>query len=209
MKRFKLWAVLALGILAFGLNSLAQSATTGGAAPAFTGAGSDGKTYNLSDYAGKWVVLEWHNQDCPFVKSQYAGKMQKLQAKWTKKGVVWFSVISSAPGAEGAVTADEANADVKEHNAHVTATLLDSNGVIGHAYGAKTTPHMFVIDPKGILVYNGAIDNAPREDDVVAKNENGDPYVNYVNQALKEGMAGKTISVANTVSYGCGVKYAN
>ena len=209
MTRFKHWVVLTLGILALSLSSLAQAASTGAAAPAFVGTGSDGKTYNLSDFAGKWVVLEWHNQDCPFVKSQYAGKMQKLQAKWTKKGVVWFNVISSAPGAEGAVTADEANADVKEHNAHVTATLLDSNGVIGHAYGAKTTPHMFVIDPKGILVYNGAIDNAPREDDVVTKNEDGDAYVNYVDQALKEGKAGKSISVANTVSYGCGVKYSN
>jgi peroxiredoxin len=209
MKRFKHWAVLALGILALSLGSLAQAASTGAAAPAFTGTGSDGKTYNLSDYAGKWVVLEWHNQDCPFVKSQYVGKMQKLQAKWTKKGVVWFSVISSAPGAEGAVTADEANTDVKEHNAHVTATLLDSTGVIGHAYGAKTTPHMFVINPQGILVYNGAIDNAPREDDVVAKNQDGDAYMNYVNQALKEGMAGKPITMANTVSYGCGVKYSN
>jgi peroxiredoxin len=209
MTRFKHWVVLTLGILALSLSSLAQAASTGAAAPSFTGTGSDGKTYNLSDFAGKWVVLEWHNQDCPFVKSQYAGKMQKLQAKWTKKGVVWFNVISSAPGAEGAVTADEANADVKEHNAHVTATLLNSNGVIGHAYGAKTTPHMFVIDPKGILVYNGAIDNAPREDDVVTKNEDGDAYVNYVDQALKEGKAGKTISVANTVSYGCGVKYSN
>jgi peroxiredoxin len=209
MKRFKHWAVLALGILALSLSSLAQAASTGVAAPSFSGTGSDGKTYNLSDYAGKWVVLEWHNQNCPFVVSQYKSKMEKLQAKWTKKGVAWFSVISSAPGAEGAVTADEANADVKEHNAHVTATLLDSNGVIGHAYGAKTTPHMFVIDPKGILVYNGAIDNAPREDDIVAKNEKGETYVNYVNQALKEGLAGKTISVANTVSYGCGVKYSN
>jgi len=209
MKRFKQWAVLTLGILALSLGSLAQAAKVGDAVPAFTGTGSDGKTYNLSDFKGKWVVLEWHNQNCPFVVSQYKSKMEKLQAKWTKKGVVWFSVVSSAPGAEGAVTADEANADVKAHNAHVTATLLDSNGVIGHAYGAKTTPHMFVINPDGILVYNGAIDNAPREDDVVAKNQDGDAYVNYVDQALKEGKAGKSISVANTVSYGCGVKYDN
>jgi peroxiredoxin len=209
MKRFKHLAVLTLGILALSLGSLAQAAKVGDAAPAFTGAGSDGKTYNLSDFKGKWVVLEWHNQNCPFVVSQYKSKMEKLQDKWTKKGVVWFSVVSSAPGAEGSVTADEANADIKTHNAHPTAILLDSNGVIGKAYEAKTTPHMFVINPDGILVYNGAIDNAPREDDVVAKNQDGDAYVNYVNEALKEGLAGKTISVANTQPYGCHVKYAD
>lgn len=209
MKRFKHWAVLTLGILALSLASLAQAAKVGDAAPSFAGTGSDGKTYNLSDFKGKWVVLEWHNQNCPFVVSQYKSKMEKLQAKWTKKGVVWFSVVSSAPGAEGSVTADEANADIKTHNAHPTAMLLDSTGVIGKAYDAKTTPHMFVINPDGILVYNGAIDNAPREDDVVAKNQDGDAYVNYVNEALKEGLAGKSISVANTQPYGCHVKYAN
>src|SRR5271170_3259786 len=208
MKRFKQWAVMVLGILALSLSSLVYAAKVGDAAPAFTGTGSDGKTYNLSDFKGKWVVLEWHNQNCPFVVSQYKGKMEKLQNKCTKKGVVWFSVVSSAPGMEGAVTADEANADIKEHNAHPTAVLLDSNGVIGHAYEAKTTPHMFVINPQGILVYNGAIDNAPREDDMVAKNEDGAAYVNYVNQALKEGMAGNSISVPTTAPYGCGVKYS-
>jgi peroxiredoxin len=208
MKRFKQWAVMVLGILALSLSSLCYAAKVGDAAPSFTGTGSDGKTYNLSDFKGKWVVLEWHNAQCPFVVSQYKSKMEKLQAKWTKKGVKWFSVISSAPGAEGAVTADEANADVKEHNAHVTATLLDSNGTIGHAYKAKTTPHMFVINPQGVLVYDGAIDNAPREDAVVAKNEGGDAYVNYVNQALKEGLAGQGISVPTTAPYGCGVKYS-
>ena len=153
-------------------------------------------------------MLEWHNQNCPFIVSQYKGKMQKLQAKWTKKGVKWFSVISSAAGMEGSVDADGANADVKATGSHVTATFMDSDGTIGRAYGAKTTPHMFVINPKGILVYNGAIDNAPREDAIETKTEGGETYINYVDQALKEGLAGKPISTQTTQPYGCGVKYA-
>jgi peroxiredoxin len=208
MKHFN-WAILILGVLALSLASLAQAAKVGVSAPSFTGTGSDGKAYQLSDFKGKWVVLDWHNQSCPFVKSQYQGKMQKLQAKWTKKGVIWFSVISSASGKEGSVTADEANTDVKEHKARLTATLMDSNGVIGHAYEAKTTPHMFIINPQGVLVYNGAIDNAPLKDDVVAKNDDGEPFINYVDKALKEGLGGKKISVPTTAPYGCHVKYAN
>jgi len=209
MKRFKNGLLVALGILFLSLSTLAQAAKVGEAAPNFTGTGSDGKTYNLSDFKGSWVVLEWHNQGCPFIKSQYKGKMQKVQGKWKAKGVKWFSVISSAPGAEGSVTAVQANADAKQHHAHLTATLLDSNGTIGHAYDAKTTPHMFVIDPNGVLVYNGAIDNAPLKDDKVATNDDGAAFVNYVDQALTEGMSGKTISVPTTAPYGCHVKYSN
>jgi hypothetical protein len=153
-------------------------------------------------------VLEWHNQDCPFVKSQYAqGKMQKLQAKWMGKGVQWFTVISSAPGKEGYVQADDANKDVKKNKAHVSAVFLDPKGTMGKAYGAKTTPHMFIIDPKGNLIYDGAIDNAPREDALSAKTEDGQPYVNYVDKALTEAKAGKTVSIPNTPPYGCHVKY--
>jgi peroxiredoxin len=205
MKILKLVAFLALGLL---MGSLSYAAKVGEAAPDFSAQGSDGKTYNLADLKGKWVVLEWHNAGCPFVVSQYKGKMQKLQAKWTKKGVKWFSVISSAAGMEGAVTPDQANTDVQNTNSHVTATFMDSDGTIGHAYGAKTTPHMFVIDPKGVLVYNGAIDNAPREDAIETKTEAGDAYVNYVDKALKEGLAGKAITTPTNQPYGCGVKYS-
>ncbi len=206
MKSLKL-GLLVLGLLVMGLGA-SYAAKVGEPAPDFTATGSNGKTYKLSDLKGKWVVLEWHNQNCPFIKSQYKGKMQKLQAKWTKKGVKWFSVISSAPGMEGSVNAEEANADVKATGSHVTATFMDSDGTIGHAYDAKTTPHMFVIDPKGILVYDGAIDNAPLKDEAVDKNDDGEPFVNYVDKALKEGMAGKTISTPTTAPYGCHVKYA-
>lgn len=208
MKLFKKLILSAIALTFMALGQTAQAAKVGDPAPDFTGSDTHGKQVKLSDLKGKFVVLEWHNQDCPFVKSQYSqGKMQKLQAKWTKKGVQWFTVISSTPGSEGSVDAKGANADVKKTKAHVTATFLDSDGVIGHAYGAKTTPHMFVIDPNGTLVYDGAIDNAPREDGEVAKNENGEAFVNYVDQALTEATAGKKVSVPSTPPYGCHVKY--
>ncbi len=209
MKQFKQWSLVVITLVALGLSGLAYAAKVGSAAPAFTATDSNGKQVKLSDLKGKWVVLEWHNQGCPFVKSQYVGKMQKLQAKWTAQGVQWFTVISSAPGAEGSVTADSANDDVKTHKANVTAVFLDPQGTIGHAYDAKTTPHMFIINPKGVLVYNGAIDNAPLTDDAVTKNKDGDAYVNYVDQALQESIVDKKkVSVPTTAPYGCHVKYS-
>jgi alkyl hydroperoxide reductase subunit AhpC len=184
------------------------AAVVGKPAPDFSAVDSKGKVHELKKLKGLYVVLEWHNQDCPFVKSQYAqGKMQKLQAKWMGKGVQWFTVISSAPGKEGYVQADDANKDVKKNKAHVSAVFLDPKGTMGKAYGAKTTPHMFIIDPKGNLIYDGAIDNAPREDALSAKTEDGQPYVNYVDKALTEAKAGKTVSIPNTPPYGCHVKY--
>lgn len=185
----------------------AQALTVGAKTPDFSSQDSNGKTVKLSAYKGKYVVLEWHNQDCPFVVSQYKGKMEKLQQVWTKKGVVWFSVISSAPSMEGSVTPEKANEDVKRHGAFPTATLMDPSGKVGHLFGAKTTPHMFVIDPKGILIYDGAIDNAPREDAMSDKNEDGQPYVNYVDQALTQAQAGQDVTVKTTAPYGCHVKY--
>ncbi|MGH7739201.1 MAG: redoxin domain-containing protein, partial [bacterium] len=164
---------------------------------------------HMAQLKGKYVVLEWHNPDCPFVKSQYKGKMQKLQKKWTDRKVVWLSIISSAPGLQGAVDAAQANADVKNHQSNVTATILDPSGKIGRAYGAKSTPHMFVINPKGILIYDGAIDNAPLEDEFSDKTQDGAVYVNYVDQALTESMAGRKITTPSTAPYGCGVKYAD
>jgi alkyl hydroperoxide reductase subunit AhpC len=204
MKQFKNWTFLILGILFLGLGSTANAAREGDPAPDFTGTSSRGKTVKLSTLKGKWVVLEWHNPECPFVQSQYKGKMQKLQIKWTQKGVKWFSVITYA---EGLMTADKANADALAHYSQVTATLMDSNGIIGHAYDAKTTPHMFVINPKGVLVYNGAIDNAPRRDKVVTKITDDVPYINYVDQALSQGFAGKNITIPTAHAYGCYVEY--
>lgn len=184
-----------------------QAASVGDPAPSFIGKDTYGKVRKLSDYSGKFVVLEWHNHDCPYTQSQYKGKMQKLQQEWTGKGVIWLRVISSAPGKDGYVTAKRANLDASRSGTAATATLLDPDGVIGHAYGAKTTPHMFIIDPKRLLLYDGAIDNAPLEDEMSDQTKSGQPYVNYVDQALWEASTGKTISVKTTVPYGCSVKY--
>ncbi len=200
---------LVMTLILFGFGSLSHAAKVGNPAPAFSAVDSQGKPVKLSDYKGKFVVLEWHNQDCPFVKAQYnKGKMQNLQSKWTAKGVIWLRVISSAPGKEGYLISSEVEESAKRQGAKATDTLLDPEGVVGQAYGAKTTPHMFVINPKGTLIYNGAIDNTPREEDTVTKNESGEPFVNYVDQALQESMVEKKkVAIFSTPPYGCGVKY--
>ncbi|HVZ79759.1 MAG TPA: redoxin domain-containing protein [bacterium] len=199
---------LAAGLLAAWLGGSLAAAELNKPAPDFSAVDSKGKVHELKKLKGLYVVLEWHNQDCPFVRSQYAkGKMQKLQEKWVGRGVQWFTVISSAPGKEGYVDADGANQDAKKNKAHVTATLLDPKGKLGRAYGAKTTPHMFVIDPKGDLIYDGAIDNAPLEDAIEAKTGDGQPYVNYVDKALTQSKAGQKVSDPAMAPYGCHVKY--
>jgi peroxiredoxin len=195
------------GFITLGLFGLAQAAKVGEKSPDFIGRDSNGKIHKLADYKSKFVVLEWHNHDCPFTQSQYKGKMQRLQQIWTGKGVVWFQVISSAPGKEGYVKAKRADLDNRRSGAMPTATLLDPSGVIGHAYGAKTTPHLFIIDPNGLLIYNGAVDNAPLEDNFSNQTQDGKPYVNYVDQALGEAFSGKEVTVKTTLPYGCGVKY--
>lgn len=177
----------------------------GDAAPDFTGTDSHGQPHKLSDYRGKFVVLEWHNNGCPFTKKHYeSGNMERLQKEWTEKGVVWLTVISSSPGAQGYVTADQENDYIERMHAAPTAALLDPKGEIGHLYGAKTTPHMFVINPHGQLIYTGAIDDKPTSD---ASDING--AKNYVSDALKEAMAGQAVAVATTRPYGCSVKYAD
>ena len=181
----------------------ARAAKVGEAAPDFTAKDSNGKTVSLSQLRGKLVVLEWHNQDCPFVVKHYAsGNMQKLQKEWTGKQVVWLSIISSAPGKQGHVDGAGANLDVEKHKAAPTATLLDPKGELGRLYGAKTTPHMFVIGKDGKLLYNGAIDDKPTTDpgDIAAAKS-------YITQALTEAAAGKPISTPTTPPYGCSVKY--
>ncbi|MEJ2010249.1 MAG: redoxin domain-containing protein, partial [Acidobacteriota bacterium] len=167
-------------------------------APSFTAKDSNGKVQKLSDYRGKYVVLEWHNRQCPYVHKHYSsGNMQKMQKEWTAKGVIWFTVISSAPGKQGYVTAEEENAYVKQVGASPTAVLLDPSGELGHLYSAKTSPHMFVINPQGILIYDGAIDDKPTTDlDDVAT------ATNYVNLALEEAMAGEQVKTAVTRPYG-------
>ncbi len=185
------------------LTTFALAARVGEAAPDFTATDSNGRTHHLADYKGKYVVLEWHNQGCPYTKKHYeSGNMQRLQKEWTGKGVVWFTVISSAPGTQGYVTASEENDYAKRMHATPSAVLLDPEGNLGHLYAAKTTPHMYIIDPKGTLLYNGAIDDHPTADasDIPASR-------NYVSAALQEALSGKPVADAATRPYGCSVKY--
>jgi peroxiredoxin len=181
----------------------ATAASVGQPAPDFTLSDSHGAPHKLSDFKGKFVVLEWVNYDCPFVGKHYgSGNMQKLQKAYTGKGVVWLSVNSSAQGKQGNFTPDQINAKLKEKGATPTAYLIDSSGTVGREYGAKTTPHMYVIDSKGTLVYAGGIDDKPSTDqsDIpVAKN--------FVAAALDEAMAGKAVTTASSQPYGCSVKY--
>ena len=172
-------------------------------APDFTGVDSNGKTHSLSQYQGKTVVLEWTNHDCPYVRKHYqSGNMQSLQKAATGDGVVWLSIISSAPGKQGHVSGAEANALTSQRNASPSTVILDEKGDIGRLYGAKTTPHMYIIDPKGTLVYMGGIDNIPssNQDDIVSA-------TNYVRIALQSLSDGKPIADNVTRPYGCSVKY--
>ncbi|HYC05972.1 MAG TPA: thioredoxin family protein [Azospirillaceae bacterium] len=182
----------------------AAAPTIGQPAPAFTATDVNGKTVSLADYKGKVVVLEWTNHGCPFVKKHYgSGNMQALQKDYTAKGVVWLSVVSSAPGEQGHVSAEEGLKVMKEAGAAPTAKLLDPTGTIGRAYDAKTTPHMYVIGTDGKLLYNGAIDDKP-----TAKADDVKTATPYVRQALDAVLAGKPVPVAETKPYGCNVKYS-
>lgn len=179
------------------------SAEPGKPAPAFEVKDGAGKTHKLGDYSGRWLVLEWFNKDCPFVKKHYGSdNMQALQKELTGKKVAWLSVVSSAEGKQGYLTPAEATAVAKEEGSAAEAILLDTDGAMGKAYGAKATPHMFVINPKGEVVYAGAIDD----------NDSSDPSViptstNYVRTAVAAGLDGKPVAVSATRAYGCSVKY--
>ena len=197
--------------LRFALASMLWLGTTGtwavepgSSAPDFTAQDTNGRAHSLSQYKGKYVVLEWHNRECPFTRKHYeSGNMQRLQQEWTAKGVIWFTVISSAPGQQGYMTGDQENAYVQQMKAAPTAVLLDPTGQLGHLYGAKTTPHMFVISPPGALIYDGGIDDkATTEVSDIASARN------FVSQALAESMAGRPVTTPNSLPYGCTVKYA-
>jgi peroxiredoxin len=181
----------------------ARSAQIGSQAPDFHATDSNGKTQSLDQYHGKYVVLEWHNHDCPYTIKHYkSGNMQSLQKKWTAKGVVWLTVISSAPGEQGYVDAGQENAYMKKVGAQPTAALLDPKGEVGHLYDAKTTPNMYVIDPSGKLIYAGAIDDHPTTDVSDIQQSK-----NYVSAALSAAMNGQPVQTAVTRPYGCSVKY--
>lgn len=177
--------------------------TVGEAAPDFALTDITGKTVNLSDYKGKHVVLEWTNHGCPFVKKFYRnGDMQALQEKYRAKNVVWLSICSSAPGKQGHYSADEWPEVNKEKGGNATAVLIDEDGTVGRTYGARTTPHMYVVDPNGFLIYQGAIDS-------IRSTDSGDiaEAVNFVDLCLKASLNGEAVDTPVTRPYGCSVKY--
>lgn len=181
----------------------AESPKVGAPAPNFSVADAKGKTHSLVDYKGKYVVLEWFNPECPFVKKHYnSGNMQKLQQEAASHGVVWLTIDSSAPGKEGNLSPDAAVKAMADFKMSSAALLLDADGKTGQAYGAKNTPHMFVINPEGKLIYEGAIDNKPTTEvaDIAGA-------TNYVRAAILDAMEGRAVTTATTKPYGCSVKY--
>jgi len=185
--------------LAFALPAIGQPA------PAFRAVDETGKTRALSDFKGKIVVLEWTSSECPYSHKHYdSGTMQALQAKAVKDGVVWLTVSSSAPRMEGYFTAKTARAWRAKVGSHATAVLLDSSGVVGRAYGAKTTPHMFVIDRTGRVAYMGGIDDRPYQDPESLKGAKP-----YVANALADLKAGRPVAEPVSAPYGCAVRYAS
>ena len=182
----------------------AAVAKVGEAAPAFTIAATTGMDVSLADQRGKIVVLEWTNHDCPYVRKHYeSGNMQSLQKEITAQGVVWLTLISSSPGTQGYVTAKQADELTMSRKASPTAVLLDPTGVVGKSYRATNTPHMYLIDKAGLLVYAGAIDDRPttRRADIQGAH-------NYVRAALEDMTAGRAVQAPVTRAYGCTVKYA-
>jgi peroxiredoxin len=172
-------------------------------APDFTLKDLSGQNHQLSDLKGKYVVLEWVNFGCPFVRKHYGSKnMQKLQKEFVDKGVVWLSICSSAPGKQGNETPDAAKTGFAKFGSDASAYLVDEDGKIGRLYQAKTTPDMFLINPQGVLIYSGAIDDKPTPDPSTVATAN-----NYVRAAFDEATAGRSVSVPTTKPYGCSVKY--
>src|SRR3982750_2905803 len=181
----------------------ADAPPVGSAAPNFSLTDTKGETHSLSQYKGKFVVLEWFNPECPFVKKHYgSSNMQNLQKEFTDKGVVWLTIDSNAPGTEGNLTADQAQKVMNSWKTKMTALLIDPESKVAKLYGAKNTPHMVVINPEGKIVYEGAIDSkaSPNPADIPSS-------TNYVKSALDESLAGKPVSNATTKPYGCSVKY--
>lgn len=181
----------------------AETAKVGEFAPLFSLPDAKGKTHSLADYKGKHIVLEWFNPECPFVKKHYgSGNMQKLQDQYAGKDVVWLTIDSSAPGKQGHLTPEQASKQMTDWKMNNTVLLLDPDGKVGKMYDAKTTPHMYVINPEGELVYAGAIDSKATADqgDIASA-------TNYVKVALDSSMAAKPVETSSTKPYGCAVKY--
>ncbi len=202
---FKYVSTLVFGAtLLAGGGAFAQAAV-GQAAPAFTATDTAGKIVSLADFKGKYVVLEWTNPGCPFVQKHYdSGNMPATQKDAVAKGAVWLSVNTTAKDAGDYMAPAALQGWVKSKNGVPTATLMDADAKVGRAYGARTTPHMYIVDPQGKLIYAGAIDSKPTANPADIKTA-----TNYVSQALGEAMAGKPVSQATTRAYGCSVKYSN
>lgn len=203
MKRILSTLACAVLLLGCGYGLRADGATVGEPAPDFTLMDVLGNEHTLSDYAGQFVVLEWINHGCPFVRKFYdVGEMQRLQKEYTEKGVIWLVICSSKPGSQGYYEPEEAARVSEEKGANHTAYLYDASGDVGRLYRARVTPEMYVINPDGILVYHGAIDSirSANPDDI----ERAD---NYVVAALAQAMAGEEVEITNTQAYGCTVKY--
>ncbi len=201
----ELRSFVALSVFCLAAGSAGATAVVGQPAPAFTAVDTSGRTVSLADFKGRHVVLEWVNPGCPFVQKHYsAANMQGTQSDAVGKGVVWLAVNSTAPDAYDYRKPAEMAAWMQEQKARASATLMDGDGKLGRAYGARTTPHMFVIDPAGKLVYAGAIDSKPtgRVSDIAGA-------TNYVKQVVAEALAGKVVSTPTTTPYGCSIKYSS
>ena len=195
--------VLCTGLLFYFGHSVHAGIGIQKPAPEFSVVDTEGKVVNLKDLKGKKVVLEWTNDQCPYVKKHYgSGNMQALQSKYTDQGIVWLSLISSAKGKQGHVTPAQANTLTSERQAKPSHVLLDESGTAGKLYGAKTTPHMYIIDEKGVLQYAGGIDSIKSADP-----KDIPKATNYVAQALDEMLAGKPVSQPVSAPYGCSIKY--
>lgn len=203
MKKFTILLMVIPFLFLINFSILAEDVHIGKQAPNFTLTDSNGNTHSLSDYKGKIVVLEWTNYGCPFVGKHYkSGSMQMLQKKYTEEGIIWLSICSSAPGKQGNFSSNEINEKAEEFGTSYTAYLKDEDGKVGHLYGAKTTPHMFIINAEGKLVYAGGIDNkkSTNVDDIKGAE-------NYVAEALDLLLQNKEIEKNITSPYGCSVKY--
>lgn len=182
-----------------------DQAEIGAQAPGFTLNAADGAKHSLADFEGKYVVLEWLNFGCPFVGKHYgSGHMQELQKTYTDKGIVWLSIVSSAPGKQGYYPPKEMVKQKEKHNGNMTAILLDPEGTVGKTYGATVTPHMYIINPDGELIYRGGIDNRPTTDEADIEGA-----TNYVEKALTAAMNGEEVSPKRAKPYGCTIKYAS
>mgnify|MGYP005695169447 CR=1 FL=1 len=191
------------GLFLSSILLLCAELSTGSKAPEFSLKDTSGKRHSLADYEGRYVVLEWTNHTCPIVKKFYRkGHMQAWQKEMTAKGIVWLQVVSSAPGKGGFISPAEGESLRKNQKMASSAMLLDTNGAVGRSYGAKTTPHTYLIDPQGTLVYQGAIDSIRG-----GKTADIDRAENYLNKAIIAALSGEAIDPSTTKPYGCGIKY--